>query len=82
MMEASEPSGMLDVLNDDIDNYGMPSDEELSGDDNPEFLAEIERRQEAIVEDFLENAYAAKHERVEQLKASHKNNKSLSKSEQ
>ena len=56
---------MLDVLNDDIDNDRMPSDEELDGDDDPELLAELERRQEAIVEEFLEIAYQAKHERVE-----------------
>ena len=43
----------------------MPSDEELDGDDDPELLAELERRQEAIVEEFLEIAYQAKHERVE-----------------
>jgi len=44
LLEASDPSGMLDVLNGDIDDYQMPSDEELSGDDDPELLAEIERR--------------------------------------
>lgn len=68
MLEASDPSGMLDVLNDDIDNDQMPSDDELDGDDDPELLAELERRQESIVEEFLEIAYAAKYERVEQLK--------------
>jgi hypothetical protein len=64
-MEQSDPSGMLEGLNDDIDNDQMPSDEELDGDDDPELLAELERRQESIVEEFLEIAYAAKHERVE-----------------
>jgi hypothetical protein len=65
IMEQSDPSGMLEGLNDDIDNDQMPSDEELDGDDDPELLAELERRQESIVEEFLEIAYAAKHERVE-----------------
>ena len=59
----------------------MPSDEELDGDDDPEMLAELERRQESIVEEFLEIAYAAKHERVEQLKNSFRGNKELSKSD-
>jgi|LauGreDrversion4_2_1035121.scaffolds.fasta_scaffold250351_2 hypothetical protein len=60
----------------------MPSDEELDGDDDPELLAELERRQESVVEEFLEIAYAAKHERVEQLKASFRGNKELSKTDQ
>ena len=46
MLEASDPSGMLDVLNDDIDNDQMPSDDELDSDEDPELLAELERRQE------------------------------------
>ena len=47
ILEANEPSGgMLAGLNDDIDNDQMPSDEELDGDDDPEMLAELEKRQE------------------------------------
>ena len=80
-MEQSDPSGMLDVLNDDIDNEQMPSDEELDSDEDPEQLAEFERRQEQIIEEFLERAYTAKHERVELLKSSFRGNKDLSKTE-
>ena len=80
-MEQGDPSGMLDVLNDDIDNDQMPSDEELDSDEDPEQLAEFERRQEQIIEEFLERAYTAKHERVEQLKSSFRGNKDLSKTE-
>ena len=80
-MEQSDPSGMLDVLNDDIDNDQMPSDEELDSDEDPEQLAEFERRQEQIIEEFLERAYTAKHERVELLKSSFRGNKDLSKTE-
>lgn len=47
ILEANEPSGgMLAGLNDDIDNDQMPSDEDLDGDDDPEMLAELEKRQE------------------------------------
>jgi len=42
--EQSDPTGILEGLNDDIDNDQMPSDEELDGDDDPELLAELERR--------------------------------------
>jgi hypothetical protein len=72
---------MLEGLNDDIDNDQMPSDEELDGDDDPEMLAELERRQESLVEEFLEVAYAAKFERVEQLKNSFRGSKEISKSD-
>ena len=58
----------------------MPSDEE-DGDDNPELLAQMEARQESIIEEFLEMAYSAKHEQVEVLKASFRGNKEIGKDE-
>lgn len=74
---------LLNGLCDDevLDNEQMPSDEE-DGDDNPELLAQMEARQEEILEEFLEMAYTAKHERVEALKTSFRGNKDLSKDEQ
>jgi hypothetical protein len=56
----------------------MPSDEE-DGDDNPEMLAAMEARQEAIIEEFLEMAYTVKHEKVEALKLTFRGNKDISK---
>ena len=71
-----------DLCDDDVlDNEQMPSDEE-DGDDNPELLSQMETRQEAIIEEFLEMAYSTKHERVEQLKASYRGNKDISKDDQ
>jgi hypothetical protein len=58
----------------------MPSDEE-DGDDNPELLAQMEARQESIIEEFLEMAYSAKHEQVEALKTSFRGNKEIGKEE-
>lgn len=58
----------------------MPSDEE-DGDDNPELLAQMEARQESIIEEFLEMAYSAKHEQVEALKATFRGNKEIGKDE-
>jgi len=58
----------------------MPSDEE-DGDDNPELLAQMEARQESIIEEFLEMAYSAKHEQVEALKASFRGNNEIGKDE-
>ena len=75
---------MLDGLNaeDVLDNAEAPSDEEMDSDENPELLAKLEQKKEQMVEDFLEIAYGAKHELVEQLKASFRGNKDISKTEQ
>ncbi len=78
---SGEPNeNILNGLNDDevIDNEQMPSDEE-DGDDNPELLQQMEQRQEEIIEEFLEIAYNAKHESLEQLKATFRGNKDVSK---
>jgi hypothetical protein len=42
----------------------------------------MEQRQEEIIEEFLEIAYSAKHESLEQLKASFRGNKDVSKDDQ
>ena len=58
----------------------MQSDEE-DGDDNPELLAQMEARQEEIIEEYLEMAYSTKHDKLENLKNSFRGNKELSKEE-
>ena len=81
---SGEPNdSMLNGLCDDevLDNEDNPSDEE-DGDDNPELLAQMEALQESLIEEFLEMAYSAKHERVEALKQSFRGNKDVSKDEQ
>lgn len=54
------------------DNYQEDADEE---EDDPELLAELDRRKEEILEEFLEIAYQKKHEAVEELKAECKRGK-------
>ena len=56
----------------------MQSDD---GDDNPELLAQMEARQEEIIEEYLEMAYSTKHDKLENLKNSFRGNKELSKEE-
>ncbi len=47
----------------------------MEEDDDPEQLAELERRKEEILEEFLELAYQRKHEMVEEVKQECKRNK-------
>ena len=44
-------------------------------DEDPEQLAELEKRKEEILEEFLEIAYQRKHEIIEELKQDCKKNK-------
>ena len=60
-----ELNGLLDEI---IDNNKSDSEEE--DDQSPELWAELESRTEALIEEFLELAFAEKYERTEQLKSS------------
>lgn len=79
--ESADVSNILNNLDDDelLDNM---SEEEEDDEETPELIAEVESREEAIIEEFLEHAYSAKHEQVEALKASFRGNKDISKDDQ
>jgi len=48
----------------------MPSDmDEEDPEEDPIMLAELEKRQEDLIEEFLEMAYTKKHEHGEEVKA-------------
>lgn len=49
-------NSILKNLDDDIDNANMPSDGEEDADEDPEMLAELEGKQEDLLEEFLEMA--------------------------
>ena len=59
-------------MDDMFDGDGCSASEDEEGDEDPEMLADLERRQEEIVEQFMEIAFAYKHEVVEALKQSFK----------
>jgi hypothetical protein len=65
---SGEGSGMFTEMDNDfpIDNPdGMPDED--NSDDDPEILEEIDRRQEEIIEQFMELSYICKHEAQEIL---------------
>ena len=47
----------------------MPSDEEDDNEDDPELLAELDTRQEEMVEEFMGRTFDLKTERVEEVRA-------------
>ena len=75
MLRGLDEDGLLE------EDHSAGSEDEEDADDDPELLADLERRQEEIVEQFMEIAFAHKHEVVEELKASFKGNKDVSKEE-
>ena len=65
--------GCLENLN----NSAMMSDGSCNEEDEitAELIDEIERLQEAVIEEFLERAYTVKYERSEELRAQFKKEK-------
>ena len=59
---------MLKNLDGEIDNNDMPSDEE-DCEENPELLADLERKQEEYIEEFMERTFDVKAEYLDQVKA-------------
>ena len=64
-------SFMLRNLDDgeDLNNEdGMPSDEEDDNEDDPELLADLDTKQEDLIEEFMGRTFDLKTERVEELR--------------
>lgn len=81
--ESADVSNILNNLDDDelLDNLSDDPEED-DDEETPELIAEVESREETLIEEFLEQAYSAKHEQVEALKASFRGNKDISKDDQ
>lgn len=88
--DCDSPRGSNNQASDDEDNIGGNvsdgglSDEEDSADadEDPELLAELEARQEVIIESFIDIAFEVKADMLEDLKSSYKGNKEITREEQ
>ena len=66
---------MLKNFDTELENEDMPSDvDDDDPEEDPAMLAELEKRQEDWIEEFLELAYTKKHEYGEEVKAECKAN--------
>lgn len=64
-------SFMLRNLDDgeELDNEdGMPSDEEDDNEDDPEMLADLDTKQEDLIEEFMGRTFDLKTEKVEEVR--------------
>ena len=69
-MDINENNSILKNLDTELENEDMPSDmEEDDPEEDPVMLAELEKLQEDLIEEFLELAYTKKHEIGEEVKA-------------
>ncbi len=62
-------NSILKNLNTELDNEDMPSGDEEEDEDDPELLADIERKQEDLIEEFMGRTFDLKTEKVEETKA-------------
>ena len=60
---------ILKNMDTDIDNEDMPSGDEEEDQDDPEQIAELERRQEDLIEEFMGRTFDLKQEKVEETRA-------------
>lgn len=60
---------ILKNLDSEINNEDMPSGDEEEAEDDPEMLAELERRQEDLIEEFMGQTFDLKTEKVEATRA-------------
>ena len=64
-----EGHSILKNMDTDIDNEDMPSGDEEEDEDDPEQIAELERRQEDLIEEFMGRTFDLKQEKVEETRA-------------
>ena len=60
---------ILKNLDSEINNEDMPSDGEDDQEDDPEMLADLERKQEDLIEEFMGRTFDLKTEKVEEMRA-------------
>ena len=80
--EAGDKSLMVDDghsilknLDSEINNEDMPSGDEDEAEDDPEMLADLERKQEDLIEEFMGRTFDLKTEKVEEMRAQCKEEK-------
>ena len=61
-------NSILKNLDTDINNEDMPSEEE-DNEDDPEMLADLEQKQEDLIEEFMGRTFDLKTEKVEEMRA-------------
>ena len=61
-------NSILKNLDTDINNEDMPSEEE-DNEDDPEMLADLEQRQEDLIEEFMGLTFDLKTEKVDEMRA-------------
>ena len=59
---------ILKNLDSEINNEDMPSGDEEEAEDDPEVLAELERKQEDLIEEFMGRTFDLKQEKVEEMR--------------
>lgn len=62
-------NSILKNLDTELNNEDMPSGDEEEDEDDPEALAEIERKQEDLIEEFMGRTFDLKTEKVEETRA-------------
>lgn len=60
---------ILKNMDSELNNEEMPSGDEEEAEDDPEMLAELETRQEDLIEEFMGKTFDLKQEKVEEVKA-------------
>lgn len=60
---------ILKNLDAELNNEDMPSDQDEEAEDDPELLAELERRQEDLIEEFMGRTFDLKTEKTEEVRA-------------
>lgn len=77
MLEVLETNQSLEVAEgisilknfDDFNNEDMPSEEEEENEDDPELLADLEQKQEDLIEEFMGMTFDLKTEKVDEMRA-------------
>ena len=72
-MDGIDDNSILKGLDDEDLDKGMPSDED--DEEDPELLADLERRQEELLEEFIEIAMQSQEEILNEIKVACKGKK-------
>lgn len=74
-LEVNDGHSILKNLDSEINNEDMPSGDEEDAEDDPEMLADLERKQEDLIEEFMGRTFDLKTEKVEEMRAQCKEEK-------
>ena len=68
-MLVDDGHSILKNLDSELNNEDMPSGDEEEAEDDPEMLAELETKQEDLIEEFMGKTFDLKQEMVEEARA-------------